>query len=68
MYVHVLLPSVDTVVPTSGSFEVKLVKTPSLNLGIAINGSHRPGDPIWISNLKKGGVAYRYCRSGSRGR
>ena len=28
----------DTVIPTFGTFEVKLVKTGSLNLGISLNG------------------------------
>lgn len=49
----------DAVVPTSGTFEVEMVRTGSLNLGITINGSHVAGDTIWISKLKKGGVAYR---------
>ena len=26
---------------------------------IAFIGSYHPGDPIWISKLKKGGIAYR---------
>ena len=30
----------DTIVPTSGTFEVKMVKTQSLNLGITINGKN----------------------------
>jgi hypothetical protein len=46
--------------PTLGSFEVHLdKKVASLNLGITINGSRSRGDTIWISSLKKGGIAYR---------
>ena len=44
-------------------FEVHMQKkTASLNLGITINGSRSRGDPIWISSLKKGGIAYRSGR------
>ena len=88
----------DSVVPTSGTFDVKLMKYGG-SLGITINGectthvcahihhtrvcthtphtrrghmtSHqmdcasaagntKPGDPIWINRLKKGGVAHRW--------
>lgn len=50
----------DNIPPSSGTFEVHMKKkTASLNLGITINGSHSRGDTIWISNLKKGGIAYR---------
>ena len=50
----------DAVPPNSGVFEVHMKKkTASLNLGITINGSRSRGDTIWISNLKKGGIAYR---------
>ncbi|KAL5516650.1 hypothetical protein EMCRGX_G002037 [Ephydatia muelleri] len=51
----------DTVVPTADPFEVTMVKTNTLNLGITINGSHHRGDLVWISNIKKGGIA---CREG----
>lgn len=42
-YIHVCMckfqyPISDAVVPTSGTFDVKMVKTASLNLGITING------------------------------
>ncbi|XP_019855523.1 PREDICTED: glutamate receptor-interacting protein 2-like [Amphimedon queenslandica] len=45
-----------SVVPTSGTFEVSLLKTGFLNLGLSIRKS---GDKVWISDLKKGGIAYR---------
>ncbi len=50
----------DSVPPNSGTFEVQLEKkTASLSLGITINGSRTRGDTVWISILKKGGIAYR---------
>ena len=83
----------DSIVPTSGTFDVKLLKYGG-SLGITINGEHtrththttqppyiqlrdhmtshaphtaaagntKPGDPIWINRLKKGGVAYRWVK------
>ena len=43
--------------PTAGVFDVKLVRTGCLNLGISIGGD-KLGD-LWIADLKKGGVAHR---------
>jgi C-terminal processing protease CtpA/Prc len=48
----------ESIVPTSGTFDAKLVKHRG-SLGITINGNTKQGDPIWINKLKKGGVAYR---------
>jgi C-terminal processing protease CtpA/Prc len=59
---EVIFDVTDAVVPTSGTFDVKMVKTSSLNLGITINGSDKREDNIWISSLKKGGIA---CRMGT---
>ena len=38
----------DAVVPTSGTFEVKMVKTPSLNLGITINGTPNRSSRLYM--------------------
>ena len=46
----------DAVNPTVGTFDVKLVKTGCLNLGISIGGDK----PLWIADIKKGGVAHRF--------
>ena len=46
----------DAVNPTVGTFDVKLVKTGCLNLGISIGGDKPPR----IADLKKGGVAHRF--------
>lgn len=53
-----LLGCVESVIPGSGTFDVKLAKQ-SGGLGITINGSPERGGPIWISQVKKGGVAHR---------
>jgi C-terminal processing protease CtpA/Prc len=45
-----------SVVPTSGTFDVNLIKCGFLKLGISIR---RSGDRIWIGSLLKGGVAHR---------
>ena len=47
----------DAVNTTAGVFDVKLVRTGCLNLGISIGGD-KLGD-LWIADLKKGGVAHR---------
>lgn len=50
----------DNAPPNSGTFDVLVKKkTATLNLGITINGSRSRGGTIWISNLRKGGIAYR---------
>jgi C-terminal processing protease CtpA/Prc len=48
----------ESVIPGTGTFDVKLVKQ-SGALGITINGHDEKGGPIWISQVKKGGVAHR---------
>lgn len=49
----------DPVVPSAGNLDIKLVKI-GMSLGITINGAQTPGAPVWISDMKKGGAAYRY--------
>ncbi|XP_072915672.1 glutamate receptor-interacting protein 1 isoform X2 [Hemitrygon akajei] len=51
----------ESVVPSSGTFHVKLPKRSGVELGITISSpaSRRPGDPLIISDIKKGSVAHR---------
>ncbi|XP_067855584.1 glutamate receptor-interacting protein 1 isoform X2 [Heptranchias perlo] len=51
----------ESVVPSSGTFHVKLPKKSGVELGITISSpaSRRPGDPLIISDIKKGSVAHR---------
>uniref|UniRef100_G1KZS8 Glutamate receptor interacting protein 1 n=1 Tax=Ailuropoda melanoleuca TaxID=9646 RepID=G1KZS8_AILME len=50
----------ESVIPSSG-FHVKLPKKHSVELGITISSpsSRKPGDPLVISDIKKGSVAHR---------
>uniref|UniRef100_A0A8C9YC75 Glutamate receptor interacting protein 1 n=1 Tax=Sander lucioperca TaxID=283035 RepID=A0A8C9YC75_SANLU len=47
--------------PSSGTFHVKLPKKPGVELGITISSpsNRKPGDPLIISDIKKGSVAHR---------
>ncbi|XP_055506781.1 glutamate receptor-interacting protein 1 isoform X5 [Leucoraja erinacea] len=51
----------ESVVPSSGTFHVKLPKRSGVELGITISSpaSRRAGDPLIISDIKKGSVAHR---------
>ncbi|XP_078273506.1 glutamate receptor-interacting protein 1 isoform X2 [Rhinoraja longicauda] len=51
----------ESVVPSSGTFHVKLPKSSGVELGITISSpaSRRAGDPLIISDIKKGSVAHR---------
>ncbi|XP_042191192.1 glutamate receptor-interacting protein 1 isoform X8 [Callorhinchus milii] len=51
----------ESVVPSSGTFHVKLPKKSGVELGITISSpaSRKPGDPLIISGIKKGSVAHR---------
>ncbi|XP_065830326.1 glutamate receptor-interacting protein 1-like isoform X2 [Oscarella lobularis] len=48
----------ESVIPGMGTFDVKLIKRGG-SLGITINGDPDRGGFIWISQIKKGGVAHR---------
>ncbi|XP_065145918.1 glutamate receptor-interacting protein 1 isoform X8 [Paramisgurnus dabryanus] len=51
----------ESVIPSSGTFHVKLPKKPGVELGITISSpsSRKPGDALIISEIKKGSVAHR---------
>ncbi|KAG7456142.1 hypothetical protein MATL_G00248590 [Megalops atlanticus] len=51
----------ESVIPSSGTFHVKLPKKPGVELGITISApsNRKPGDPLIISDIKKGSVAHR---------
>ncbi|XP_028662732.1 glutamate receptor-interacting protein 1 isoform X2 [Erpetoichthys calabaricus] len=51
----------ESVIPSSGTFHVKLPKRPGVELGITISSpsSRKPGDPLIISDIKQGSVAHR---------
>ncbi|XP_058841572.1 glutamate receptor-interacting protein 1 isoform X13 [Acipenser ruthenus] len=51
----------ESVVPSSGTFHVKLPKRLGVELGITISSpsSRKPGDPLIISDIKKGSMAHR---------
>ncbi|XP_018602379.1 glutamate receptor-interacting protein 2 [Scleropages formosus] len=49
----------ESVVPSSGTFHVKLPKKRGVELGITISASKKPGEPLIISDIKKGSVAHR---------
>ncbi|XP_029902112.1 glutamate receptor-interacting protein 1 isoform X2 [Myripristis murdjan] len=51
----------ESVVPSSGTFHVKLPKKPGVELGITISSpsNRKPGDALIISDIKKGSVAHR---------
>ncbi|XP_078059254.1 glutamate receptor-interacting protein 2 [Mustelus asterias] len=51
----------ESVIPSSGTFHVKLPKKRGVELGITISSaiSRKLGDPLIISDIKKGSVAHR---------
>ncbi|XP_049622454.1 glutamate receptor-interacting protein 2 isoform X2 [Suncus etruscus] len=50
----------ESVIPSSGTFHVKLPKRRGVELGITISSTSRKrGDPLIISDIKKGSVAHR---------
>ncbi|XP_072571600.1 glutamate receptor-interacting protein 2 isoform X4 [Paramormyrops kingsleyae] len=49
----------ESVIPSSGTFHVKLPKKRGVELGITISASKKPGEPLIISDIKKGSVAHR---------
>ncbi|XP_020560391.1 glutamate receptor-interacting protein 2 isoform X3 [Oryzias latipes] len=49
----------ESVVPSSGTFHVKLPKRRGVELGITISSSKKPGKPLIISEIKKGSIAHR---------
>ncbi|XP_077956910.1 glutamate receptor-interacting protein 1 isoform X20 [Gasterosteus aculeatus] len=51
----------ESVIPSSGTFHVKLPKKPGVELGITISSpsNRKPADPLIISDIKKGSVAHR---------
>uniref|UniRef100_A0A8C9W4G1 Glutamate receptor interacting protein 1 n=1 Tax=Scleropages formosus TaxID=113540 RepID=A0A8C9W4G1_SCLFO len=51
----------ESVIPSSGTFHVKLPKKPGVELGITISSpsSRKPGDALIISDIKKGSMAHR---------
>uniref|UniRef100_A0A4W4E2I0 PDZ domain-containing protein n=1 Tax=Electrophorus electricus TaxID=8005 RepID=A0A4W4E2I0_ELEEL len=49
----------ESVVPSSGTFHVKLPKRRGVELGITISASKQPGTPLLISEIKRGSIAHR---------
>ncbi|KAJ8257948.1 hypothetical protein GJAV_G00191490 [Gymnothorax javanicus] len=49
----------ESVVPSSGTFHVKLPKKKGVELGIVISASKRKGEALIISDIKKGSIAHR---------
>ncbi|XP_029477384.1 glutamate receptor-interacting protein 2a isoform X1 [Oncorhynchus nerka] len=49
----------ESVVPSSGTFHVKLPKRRGVELGITISATKRPDKPLIISNIRKGSIAHR---------
>ncbi|XP_051550367.1 glutamate receptor-interacting protein 2-like isoform X1 [Myxocyprinus asiaticus] len=49
----------ESVVPSSGTFHVKLQKKRGVELGITISASKKPGEALIISDIKKGSMAHR---------
>nr|XP_019602607.1 PREDICTED: glutamate receptor-interacting protein 2 isoform X3 [Rhinolophus sinicus] len=50
----------ESVIPSSGTFHVKLPKRRGVELGITISSASRKrGEPLTISDIKKGSVAHR---------
>uniref|UniRef100_A0A6Q2Z6K5 PDZ domain-containing protein n=1 Tax=Esox lucius TaxID=8010 RepID=A0A6Q2Z6K5_ESOLU len=49
----------ESVVPSSGTFHVKLPKRKGVELGITISASKRPDKPLVISDIRKGSIAHR---------
>ncbi|XP_037121703.1 glutamate receptor-interacting protein 2-like isoform X3 [Syngnathus acus] len=49
----------ESVVPSSGTFHVKLPKRRGMEMGITISASKKPGKPLIISDIRKGSIAHR---------
>ncbi|KAJ8333250.1 hypothetical protein SKAU_G00421460 [Synaphobranchus kaupii] len=49
----------ESVIPSSGTFHVKLPKKKGVELGIVISASKRPGEALIISDIRKGSIAHR---------
>ncbi|XP_051913738.1 glutamate receptor-interacting protein 2-like isoform X2 [Hippocampus zosterae] len=49
----------ESVVPSSGTFHVKLPKRRGMEMGITISASKKLGKPLIISDIRKGSVAHR---------
>uniref|UniRef100_A0AAR2JF27 PDZ domain-containing protein n=1 Tax=Pygocentrus nattereri TaxID=42514 RepID=A0AAR2JF27_PYGNA len=49
----------ESVIPSSGTFQVKLPKRRGVELGITISASKKPGKPLIISEIKRGSIAHR---------
>ncbi|KAL2101996.1 hypothetical protein ACEWY4_003757 [Coilia grayii] len=49
----------ESVVPSSGTFHVKLPKRRGVELGITISISKKPGQPLIISEIRRGSIAHR---------
>uniref|UniRef100_A0A3B4F2B6 Glutamate receptor-interacting protein 2-like n=1 Tax=Pundamilia nyererei TaxID=303518 RepID=A0A3B4F2B6_9CICH len=49
----------ESVVPSSGTFHVKLPKRRGMELGLTISASKKPGKPLIISDIRKGSIAHR---------
>ncbi|XP_061788407.1 glutamate receptor-interacting protein 2 isoform X3 [Nerophis lumbriciformis] len=49
----------ESVVPSSGTFHVKLPKKRGVELGLTISANKKAGEPLIISDIKKGSMAHR---------
>ncbi|KAI1900020.1 hypothetical protein AGOR_G00067910 [Albula goreensis] len=49
----------ESVVPSSGTFHIKLPRRRGVELGITISASKKPDEPLIISDVKKGSMAHR---------
>ncbi|XP_052419408.1 glutamate receptor-interacting protein 2 isoform X2 [Carassius gibelio] len=49
----------ESVIPSSGTFQVKLPKRRGVELGITISASKKPGKPLIISEIQRGSTAHR---------
>uniref|UniRef100_A0A673LAL8 Glutamate receptor-interacting protein 2-like n=1 Tax=Sinocyclocheilus rhinocerous TaxID=307959 RepID=A0A673LAL8_9TELE len=49
----------ESVIPSSGTFQVKLPKRRGVELGITISASKKPGKPLIISEIQRGSIAHR---------
>ncbi|XP_051524296.1 glutamate receptor-interacting protein 2-like isoform X3 [Myxocyprinus asiaticus] len=49
----------ESVIPSSGTFQVKLPKRCGVELGITISASKKPGKPLIISEIQRGSIAHR---------
>ncbi|XP_067092608.1 glutamate receptor-interacting protein 2 [Osmerus mordax] len=49
----------ESVVPSSGTFHVKLPKKRGVELGITISASKKPGEPLIISDIQRASMAHR---------